>query len=112
MHETNRRAATITGSPSHNLARNAFFLLVGQVASTAISVILTAVLARWLGVVQFGIYYLLAAVSAFAYVFVDWGQTSYLISESARRREDSGKLLGGALAFRAAAAFVAALATA
>jgi len=112
MHETNRRAATSTGSPSHNLARNAFFLLAGQVGSTALSVILTAVLARWLGVVQFGIYYLLATVSMFAYVVVDWGQNAYLMRESARRREDGGKLLGGALAFRAAAAFVAALATA
>ena len=112
MHETNTRAATTTGSPRHNLARNAFFLLAGQVASTALSVILTAVLARWLGVVEFGIYYLLVAVSTFAYVFVDWGQNAYLIRESARRREDGGKLLGGALAFRAAVAFVAALATA
>src|SRR6266478_3118380 len=62
MFEANTRAATTTGSPSHNLARNAFFLLVGQVASTALSVILTAVLARWLGVVEFGTYYLLATV--------------------------------------------------
>jgi O-antigen/teichoic acid export membrane protein len=112
MHETNTRAATTTGSPSHDLARNAFFLLAGQVASTALSVVLTAVLARWLGVVDFGNYYLLVAVSTFAYVLVDWGQSAYLIRESARRREDGGKLLGGALAFRAAAAFVAALATA
>jgi len=52
------------------------------------------------------------AVSTFAYVFVDWGQSAYLIRESARRREDSGSLLGGALAFRATAAFLAALATA
>ena len=81
MHETNRRAATTSGSPSHNLARNAFFLLAGQVGSTALSVILTAVLARWLGVVQFGIYYLLAAVSMFAYVVMDWGQSAYLIRD-------------------------------
>jgi O-antigen/teichoic acid export membrane protein len=69
-------------------------------------------LARWLGVVEFGVYYLLVAVSTFAYVFVDWGQNAYLFRESARRREDGGKLLGGALALRAAAAVVAALATA
>ncbi len=111
MLEANTRAATTTGSPSHNLARNAFFLLAGQVASTALSVILTAVLARWLGVVEFGTYYLLVTVSTFAYVLVDWGQSAYLIRESARRREDGGKLLGGALAFRATVAFVAALAT-
>jgi O-antigen/teichoic acid export membrane protein len=95
----------------HKLARNAFFLLAGQVASSVLSVILTAVLARRLGAVEFGIYYLLVAVSTFAYVIVDWGQSAYLVRESARRREDGDKLLGGALALRAAVAFVAALAT-
>jgi O-antigen/teichoic acid export membrane protein len=111
MQESNSRDAATTES-SHKLARNAFFLLAGQVASSALSVILTAVLARWLGVVEFGNYYLLMAVSTFAYVFADWGQSAYLIRESARRGEDGDKLLGGALAFRAALAFVAALVTA
>jgi len=64
-----------------------------------LSVILTAVLARRLGAVEFGIYYLVVAVSTFAYVIVDWGQSAYLVRESARRREDGDKLLGGALTF-------------
>jgi O-antigen/teichoic acid export membrane protein len=78
----------------------------------ALSLIQTAVLGRWLGAVEFGNYYLLVAFSAFAYVFVDWGQSAYLIRESARRCDESDIMLGGALAFRAAAAFVAALALA
>jgi O-antigen/teichoic acid export membrane protein len=112
MDEADTRAAVTSGSPSHKLARNAFFLLVGQVGSSVISVILTAVLGRWLGVVEFGIYYYLVAVSTFAYVFIDWGQSAYLTIESARRPEDDSQLLGGALAFRAAVAVVVALATA
>jgi O-antigen/teichoic acid export membrane protein len=88
------------------------FLLAGQVATSVLSLILTAILGRWLGAVEFGNYYLLVALSAFAYVFVDWGQSAYLIRESARRRDDSDFMLGGALAFRAAVAFVAALALA
>jgi O-antigen/teichoic acid export membrane protein len=96
--------------PTHNLARNAFFLLAGQVASSALSLVLTAVLGRWLGVEEFGVYYLLVALSTFAYVLVDWGQSAYLIRESARRHDDNGMLLGGALAFRAAAAGVIAIA--
>jgi O-antigen/teichoic acid export membrane protein len=88
------------------------FLLASQVATLALSLILTAVLGRWLGAVEFGNYYLLVALSTFVYVFVDWGQSAYLIRESARRCEDGGIMLGGALAFRTAVAFVAALALA
>src|SRR5215471_11705117 len=112
MDDTHPEAVTTTGWSSHNLARNALFLLAGQVATLVLSLILTAVLGRWLGAVEFGNYYLLVALSAFAYVFVDWGQSAYLIRESARRCDESDIMLGGALAFRAAVAFVAALALA
>ena len=97
---------------NRKLARNAFFLLISQVALSALSLILTAVLGRWLGVMEFGVYYLLASLSAFVYVFVDWGQSAYLIRESARRRTDCGQLLGGALVYRIAVALMAALVTA
>jgi O-antigen/teichoic acid export membrane protein len=111
MHETSTRAVTPMGSSRRTLARNASFLLAGQVVTSALSVILIALLGRWLGAVEFGVYYLLSVVANFAYVFVDWGQTAYLIRESARRRDDSGELLGAALALRAIIAFVVAVAT-
>jgi O-antigen/teichoic acid export membrane protein len=41
---------------NRKLARNAFFLLISQVALSALSLILTAVLGRWLGVKEFGEY--------------------------------------------------------
>lgn len=108
----NSTRATITPkSPGHSVARNASFLFAGQAASSALALLLTAVLGRWLGAVEFGIYYLLTAWSAFAYVLAEWGQSVYLIREAARRHEDRGKLLGSALAFRTAVALVAALAT-
>lgn len=98
-------------SRTHKVARNASFLVASQVASTALSVVLTAVLARWFGAVEYGVYYMLVVVTTFAYVFVDWGQSAYLISESARRPEKDRQLLGGAMAFRVAATVVVALAT-
>ena len=97
---------------NRKLARNAFFLLTSQVALSALSLILTAVLGRWLGVMEFGVYYLLASLSALVYVFVDWGQSAYLTRESACRRTDCGQLLGGALVYRIAVALMAALVTA
>jgi O-antigen/teichoic acid export membrane protein len=91
------------------LARNTFFLFAGQVATAVLSLILTAFLGRWLGVVEFGNYYLLMVCATFAYVLVDWGQSAYLIREAVRRREDGGRLLGSALTFRTAVALMAAL---
>jgi O-antigen/teichoic acid export membrane protein len=85
---------------SHHLARNTSFLLAGQVATALLSLILTALLGRWLGVVEFGIYYLLIVWSTFAYVLIDWGQSAYLIRKAVLQREDDGHLLGSALAFR------------
>lgn len=112
MHVTNARAAISTGSLGHKLARNTSFLLAGQVVTLAFSVILTAVLGRSLGAAEFGTYYLLITTSAFAFVFVDWGQSLHLIRELARHPEKDGQLLGGALAFRAIVILVAAPATA
>ena len=72
VHDAHTRAATTAGAPSSNLARNTFFLLAGQAASSALSLMLTAVLGRWLGVAEFVVYFLLVAGSTFAYLLVDW----------------------------------------
>jgi O-antigen/teichoic acid export membrane protein len=112
MQEIQTGGASTTASRSHKLARNVVFLLASQAATLVLSAILTAVLGRWLGAVDFGVYYLLGTVSGFAYVFIEWGQSAYLVRESARRPEDVSQLLGGALAFRVTVAFVAAPVTA
>jgi O-antigen/teichoic acid export membrane protein len=82
------------------LARNAFYLLLGQVVSTALSIVLSAALGRKLGPADFGVYFLLMSMSTFAYVFVDWGQSALVIREAARRPDFVGTLLGSALVFR------------
>jgi O-antigen/teichoic acid export membrane protein len=110
VRENDVPASTVGGTRA--VARNASFLLAGQVASSVLSAILTAVLGRWLGVAEFGIYYLLAVVSGFAYVFVDWGQGAYLIRQSARHHGRDSQLLGGALVFRVAVTLLAAPTTA
>jgi O-antigen/teichoic acid export membrane protein len=83
------------------LARNAGYLLLAQVVSTALSVVLSAALARHLGATDFGTWFLIVTTSTFAYVFVEWGQSAYLIREAARRPAEVGALLGSALVFRA-----------
>lgn len=96
-------------SSSQKLAKNAFFLLAGQVVSSALAVLLSAALGRGLGVVEFGNYFLLMTTANFAYVAVEWGQSAYLVRESARRPQETGRLLGGALAFRAGVGIAASL---
>jgi O-antigen/teichoic acid export membrane protein len=83
------------------VARNALFLVLGQAATTALAIVFSAALARSLGATDFGIYYLIATMSAFAYVFVEWGQPLFVIRHAARDPLRAGELLGTALALRA-----------
>ncbi|MBV9532747.1 MAG: oligosaccharide flippase family protein [Bradyrhizobium sp.] len=85
------------------LARNAFYLLLGQIVSTTLAIVLNAALGRTLGPADFGVYFLLISMSAAAYVLVDWGQSVVLIRETARRLDLAGPLLGSVLAFRVVA---------
>jgi O-antigen/teichoic acid export membrane protein len=62
------------GSAHATIARNAFFLVLGQVATTALAIVFSAALGRALGARDFGVYFLITSFAAFAYVVVDWGQ--------------------------------------
>ena len=95
-----------------HLARNVLYLFLGQVASTALSIALNAVLGRHLSAPDFGVYYLVTSMTLFAYVFVEWGQGAYLIREVAQRPREEGYLLGSALVFRLLVAVFVTFATA
>jgi len=97
--------------PAGVLARNAFFLLLGQIGSTVLAIVLNATLARTLGAADFGVYFLLVTMSTFAYVVVEWGQSALVVREAARRPEATGELLGSALSFRVGVAALAVVAT-
>jgi O-antigen/teichoic acid export membrane protein len=86
------------------VARNAFYLLLGQIVSTALAIGLNAALGRTLGPADFGEYFVLITMSAFAYVLVDWGQSAVLIREAASQLDFIGPLLGSVLASRVVAA--------
>jgi O-antigen/teichoic acid export membrane protein len=51
---------------------------------------------------QLGIFYIVCAISTFAYVIADWGQSTYLVREMARGRIDEPVLIGSALLIRLA----------
>ena len=85
---------------SAGLARNAFYLLMGQVATTALAIVFNGALGRSLGARDFGLYFLISSFAAFAFVIVDWGQQFYGIREVARSPERGGDLLGTGLVLR------------
>lgn len=96
--------ASAHGEQPASLARNALHLIFGQAASVTLGVVTSALLARSLGAIDFGLFYLVGSVSAFAYVLADWGTNTYLLREIARSRARAGELLGTTWAVRALAA--------
>jgi O-antigen/teichoic acid export membrane protein len=88
------------------VARNALHLVIGQGATTVLAIVFSAALGRSLGAHEFGTYYLISTMAAFAYVFVEWGQPLFVIRQAARDPLGSGDLLGAALALRVAFAVV------
>jgi O-antigen/teichoic acid export membrane protein len=84
------------------LVRNVSHLGIGQVASTVLGILLSAVIGRALEPAQFGILYTAFAILGFVYVVSDWGQGTYLVREMARGRIDEPELIGSALLFRLA----------
>jgi O-antigen/teichoic acid export membrane protein len=92
------------GSAHATIARNAFFLVLGQVATTALAIVFSAALGRALGARDFGVYFLITSFAAFAFVVVDWGQQFWVIREVARFPERGSRLLGTALVLRVAGA--------
>jgi O-antigen/teichoic acid export membrane protein len=89
------------------MVRNVIHLGLGQAATTILTILLTAALARTLGPSDFGLLYLLTSIATFAYVVVDWGYGQYIIRETARHPDRSGVLLGSSLALRTGAALLA-----
>ena len=93
-----------TESGHRTIARNAFYLVLGQAVTTALAILFSAALGRTLGARDFGVYFLISSFAAFAYVLVDWGQQLYVIREVARQPERGSLLLGTTLVLRAAGA--------
>lgn len=91
------------------VARNAFYLVLGQATTTVLAILFSAALGRSLGPRDFGVYFLVSSFSTFAYVLVDWGQQFYIIREVARQPDRGGLLLGTALVLRIAGAVLVAV---
>jgi O-antigen/teichoic acid export membrane protein len=81
-----------------------FHLGVGQVATTVLTMLLSAAIGRTLGASDFGLLFALTSIATFAYVFVDWGHGVYVTREIAIHPHRAGDILGSVLVVRAATA--------
>jgi O-antigen/teichoic acid export membrane protein len=100
MSEPAASAAEPDLPPSAGLARNAIYLVMGQVATTTLAILFNGAVGRLLGPTDFGLYFLISTFAAFAYVVVDWGQQFYGLREVARAPHRAGELLGTGLVLR------------
>lgn len=81
--------------------KNAALLVAAQLVATPLSVLVNALMGRYLGPAEFGNLYLALTFAQFGFLVVDWGQAALLTSEVSRAHERSGELLGSALLWRA-----------
>jgi len=92
----------VSSNSTRLLVRNVSHLGIGQVASTALGIFLTAVIGRALEPAQLGIFFIVLGINSFVSLITDWGQSTYLVREMARGRSDEPELIGSALVFRLA----------
>jgi O-antigen/teichoic acid export membrane protein len=92
--------------------RNALFLVGAKALVVPLSILVNAVMARYLGAAEFGHFYLAGTFVTFGFLLVSWGQDGTLPAKVARDRARSGEFLGSALAWRVVSAPVVFLALA
>ena len=91
-----------TAAPQRRVLKNAWLLVAAQLVSTPVSVLINAMMARYLGPAAFGDLFLALTFANFGLLAVDFGQGTMLAGEVARARSRAGELLGSALLWRGA----------
>jgi O-antigen/teichoic acid export membrane protein len=99
-------ATSASSNPRRLVLRNTLISLGAQVVGTPLSILLTAVMARYLGAGDFGQMYVAWMLALFGFLIVEWGQGAVLTGRVARDRAAAGQLLGSALVWRCVAAAI------
>lgn len=88
------------------ILKNTLFLTLGQAAGVPLSILMNAMMARFLGPAAIGMLYLGTTFCSFGFMAVDWGGNGALPGMVAQERSASGRLLGTSLAWRASMSLV------
>jgi O-antigen/teichoic acid export membrane protein len=90
-------------SAQRTVARNALLLVASQVLGAPLSVLINAMMGRYLGPQELGRFYLATTYATFGFLLVEWGQMGVIPALVARDRSRAGQVLGSALVWRAVA---------
>src|SRR6185436_14736542 len=90
--------------PRRLLLKNTAILALGQLIGAPMSMIVTAVVGRFLGSASYGEMTIAGTWVTLGFLFVDWGQSQLMAGEIARDRSKAGTLLGTSLVWRVVAA--------
>ncbi len=85
---------------SETIAKNTFFLSVGEIGTRALSFLLVVAIARYLGDVGLGAYGFVFAFTDLLLNFIDLGVPMYIAREMAKNKAATGIYLGNALGLR------------
>jgi O-antigen/teichoic acid export membrane protein len=88
------------------IAKNIFFLFIGGIVSSLLSVILSIFIARFLGDIIFGGYSFVIAFVALFSVFLDLGYETLLIRDVAKDKLKASNYLNNIISFRVVISFV------
>jgi O-antigen/teichoic acid export membrane protein len=98
-----------TASVPRLVLRNAVFLALAQVAGLPLTLLQSALTARFLGPTALGYIYIASSFVGFGFMVVDWGQIGALPALVATNRDRAGRLLGSALVWRSTSALFVSL---
>jgi O-antigen/teichoic acid export membrane protein len=94
------------GGAGERVFKSAGFLMAAQIVMLPMSILINAVLGRYLGPGELGRIYLVSTYAGFGMLFTTWGQGGTLPAAVARKPDSAGVVLGTALTFQLLAACV------
>lgn len=93
--------------PKHgSVLRNTLILVGAHFLGMPLTILVNAMMGRYLGASDFGYLYLATTLVSFGFLFVDWGHSGVLPAAIAQDRSKAGVLLGSSLAWRMGSAVV------
>ncbi|MBI5254460.1 oligosaccharide flippase family protein, partial [Candidatus Falkowbacteria bacterium] len=88
------------------MARGALIQLVGKIASSVLGLVAFAMMARYLGVEEFGMYTTVTAFLQFFGILMECGLTLVTVQMISKSNVDENKILSNIMTFRAITAFL------
>lgn len=92
-----------------SVLRNTLLLVGAQFLGMPLTILLNAVMGRYLGAADFGYLYLATTLTAFGFLFVDWGHAGVLPAAVAQDPSRAPTMLGSSLVWRLGSAVVVTL---